>query len=174
MSHKRIYHLGHNCFLGKDRLQFLMLQIGKLALQLLHSGSASVRVCMCVCVCVCVRVCVCVTVSLENGARSVVSAGVNTAKTIKVDACVWEHRSPSHRSVSLGVGSCEWLSESCWSHWEPAAVNKHIKAQQGSAYCKKCSISCKSCWCTCNGAHTRTLTCSGYTMTSLHLRRGIK
>ena len=72
MSHKRIYHLGHNCFLGKDRLQFLMLQIGKLALQLLHSGSASVRVCMCVCVCVCACVCVCVC-DCESGKRSEIS-----------------------------------------------------------------------------------------------------
>lgn len=137
MSHKHIYHLRRNCFFGKERHHFQILQIGNLTLQLCIAG-------------------VCVS---EPGARarSVASAGVNTAQTIKADVCVWEHRSP-HWSISLGVGSCEWFSKSCWSHWEPAAVNKHIKAQdllqQGSAYCKNCPISCKSSKCTCKRVHT--------------------
>lgn len=47
----------------------------------------------------------------ENRAGSVVSAGVNTAQTITVDVCVWEHCTP-HRA----------------SRWESAAANGSLKA----------------------------------------------
>lgn len=129
VSHKHIYHLRHNCFLGKDRLHFLILQ----TFVILHCSFAEDCVCLCVCV-----------PKPENRAGSVVSAGVNTAQMITVDVCVWEHCTP-HWSISLGVSNCEWFSKNCCSHWELADMNKHIKAQEllwlGSTYCKNFPIS---------------------------------
>lgn len=100
-------------------LLLLLHQIGNFPLPLCIAG-------LCVCVCVC---------EPGNRAGSVVSAGVTTAKTIMVEVCVGEHCSPRW-SISLGVSICEWFSKSCWSHWEPAAVNKHKGL--GSAVAREC------------------------------------
>lgn len=65
-SLKHIYHLGHNCFLGDDRLHFLGLHIHNLTL----CNSAYQRN---------VYVCVSASLCLRSKGRSAVSAGVNAA-----------------------------------------------------------------------------------------------